>query len=69
MRKTQIQLFNFISKSINTFDTINLFMFYLIRQFGILQEFHGRESDKIWLEVKSYLDRVLKEPIKQQATA
>jgi hypothetical protein len=28
----------------------------------ILQEFHGRESDKIWPEVKKYLDRVLNEP-------
>jgi len=29
---------------------------------NILQEFHGRESDKIWPEVKKYLDRVLNEP-------
>ncbi|UJR35779.1 hypothetical protein I4U23_028527 [Adineta vaga] len=34
---------------------------------GILQEFHGRESDKIWPEVKKYLDRVLKEPVRKQA--
>lgn len=32
------------------------------RKMKILQEFHGRESDKIWPEVKKYLDRVLKEP-------
>jgi nucleoside-triphosphate--adenylate kinase len=29
------------------------------RQLDVLQEFHGRESDKIWPEVKKYLDRVL----------
>ncbi len=32
------------------------------RKMNILQEFHGRESDKIWPEVKKYLDRVLNEP-------
>lgn len=31
------------------------------REKNILQEFAGRESDKIWPEVKKYLDRVLKE--------
>ena len=29
---------------------------------NILQEFHGRESNKIWPEVEKYLDRVLNEP-------
>jgi hypothetical protein len=36
---------------------------------GVLQEFHGRESDKIWPEVKKYLDRVLKEPIAQKVAS
>jgi adenylate kinase family enzyme len=35
---------------------------FLSRKKNILQEFHGRESDKIWPEVKKYLDRVLNEP-------
>jgi len=35
---------------------------FLYRKMKILQEFHGRESDKIWPEVKKYLDRVLNEP-------
>jgi hypothetical protein len=37
-------------------------VFIFFRQQNILQEFHGRESDKIWPEVKKYLDRVLKDP-------
>jgi hypothetical protein len=37
-------------------------VFFLYRKMKILQEFHGRESDKIWPEVKKYLDRVLNEP-------
>jgi len=37
------------------------------QQKKILQEFHGRESDKIWPEVKKYLDRVLNEtPARKQ---
>lgn len=36
---------------------------------NILQEFHGRESDKIWPEVKKYLDRVLNEPITRKPGA
>jgi len=35
------------------------FVFGFDRHLGVLQEFHGRESDKIWPEVKKYLDRVL----------
>lgn len=38
------------------------FLFLSFRAKHILQEFHGRESDKIWPEVKKYLDRVLNEP-------
>jgi hypothetical protein len=37
-------------------------LFFSYRKQNILQEFHGRESDKIWPEVKKYLDRVLNEP-------
>lgn len=37
-------------------------LLFFRRKMQILQEFHGRESDKIWPEVKKYLDRVLKEP-------
>jgi len=36
---------------------------------GILQEFHGRESDKIWPEVKKYLDQVLKQPTTSKSAA
>ncbi len=39
-----------------------ILMFSFYRKQHILQEFHGRESDKIWPEVKKYLDRVLNEP-------
>lgn len=39
------------------------------RQQHILQEFHGRESDKIWPEVKKYLDRVLNEPSARKQAA
>ncbi|CAF0996518.1 unnamed protein product [Rotaria sordida] len=39
------------------------------RQLDILEEFHGRESDKIWPEVKNYLDRILKESISQKSAA
>jgi hypothetical protein len=39
-----------------------LWGFFFYRKQHILQEFHGRESDKIWPEVKKYLDRVLNEP-------
>ncbi|CAF1051231.1 unnamed protein product [Rotaria sordida] len=39
------------------------------RQQHILQEFHGRESDKIWPEVKKYLDRVLNEPVTRKQGA
>lgn len=41
----------------------------LARQLGVFQEFHGRESDKIWPEVKKYLDRVLQEPVASKAAA
>jgi hypothetical protein len=39
----------------------SIYLFSINREMNILQEFHGRESDKIWPEVKKYLDRVLKE--------
>ena len=29
------------------------------RKLGVLQEFHVRESDRIWPEVKQYLDRAI----------
>lgn len=34
----------------------------IYRKQKLLEEFTGRESDKIWPEVKKYLDRVLKDP-------
>ncbi|CAF0875992.1 unnamed protein product [Didymodactylos carnosus] len=37
------------------------------KKLNILQEFHGRESDKIWPEVKKWLDKVLNEPSKAAA--
>ncbi|CAF2374001.1 unnamed protein product [Rotaria sp. Silwood2] len=54
---------------LNTYDknTNPIMEFY--KKFGILKEFHGRESDKIWPEVKNYLDRVLKESIPQKPAA
>jgi len=39
------------------------------RKLHILEEFHGRESDKIWPEVKKYLDRILNEPIARKPGA
>lgn len=41
--------------------------FFYYRKLGILQEFHGRESDKIWPEVKKYLDRVLNQSSSKSA--
>jgi len=51
-----------IRSRLNTYDknTNPIAEFY--KKQNILQEFHGRESDKIWPEVKKYLDRVLNEP-------
>ncbi|CAF3341917.1 unnamed protein product [Rotaria socialis] len=48
-------------------NTNPIIQFY--KQLGILQDFHGRESDKIWPEVKNYLDHILKEPISQKVAA
>ncbi|CAF0975873.1 unnamed protein product [Adineta steineri] len=39
------------------------------KQLGLLQEFTGRESDKIWPEVKQYLDRILKDSNSQKTAA
>ncbi|CAF1368050.1 unnamed protein product [Rotaria magnacalcarata] len=50
---------NAYNKNINP-----IIQFY--KQLGILQDFHGRESDKIWPEVKNYLDHILKEPMNQK---
>ncbi|UJR10233.1 hypothetical protein I4U23_014446 [Adineta vaga] len=58
-----------IRHRLNTYDknTNPIMEFY--KKFDVLQEFHGRESDKIWPEVKKYLDRVLKEPNPQKVAA
>ncbi|CAF2119245.1 unnamed protein product [Rotaria magnacalcarata] len=50
---------NAYNKNINP-----IIQFY--KQLGIIQDFHGRESDKIWPEVKNYLDHILKEPMNQK---
>ncbi|CAF0886428.1 unnamed protein product [Rotaria sp. Silwood1] len=54
---------------LNTYDknTNPIIEFY--RKLGILKEFHGRESDKIWPEIKNYLDRFLKESVPQKTAA
>jgi len=64
MIKIQIPLRNFTSKFRKKYlsKSISFIIFFLDRKQNILQEFHGRESDKIWPEVKKYLDRVLNEP-------
>jgi len=58
-----------IRHRLETFDknTNPIKEFY--KQLNVLQEFHGRESDKIWPEVKKYLDQVLKQPIAQKPAA
>ncbi|CAF0869522.1 unnamed protein product [Rotaria sp. Silwood1] len=55
-----------IRSRLDTYDkNTNPIMAFYKKQ-HILQEFHGRESDKIWPEVKKYLDRVLNEPTRKQ---
>lgn len=51
-----------IRHRLETYDknTNPIMEFY--RQLSVLKEFHGRESDQIWPEVKNYLDKVLSEP-------
>ncbi len=67
MIKIQIQLRIFTSKFRKYFFKF-IYIFFFDRKVHILQEFHGRESDKIWPEVKKYLDRVLNEPpVRKQA--
>jgi len=58
-----------IRHRLETYDknTNPIMEFY--KKLNIFQEFHGRESDKIWPEVKKYLDRVLKEPSKSAKAA
>jgi len=58
-----------IRNRLETYDknTNPIVEFY--RKQKILEEFHGRESDKIWPEVKKYLDRVLNEPSTRKTAA
>ncbi|CAF1402111.1 unnamed protein product [Rotaria socialis] len=58
-----------IRSRLETYDknTNPITAFY--KKMHVLQEFHGRESDKIWPEVKKYLDRVLNEPITRKQGA
>jgi len=58
-----------IRNRLETYDKNTQPIMDFYKKLKILEEFHGRESDKIWPEVKKYLDRVLKEPSARKPAA